>query len=158
MHFDEFELKQAETRVDKKSWDKWLQTVMDKGCFLLNCSGAKFADMIIVCKGGKYVIFIQEKHGEGAKNRANNERKIPTLSYKKVKAEHDKCKVKTPHLFVIITDEVFDSKEKLENNEIVLPSNMHSAAIGPLLALLRKHNHVPQELQKMRLEEKIVGV
>jgi hypothetical protein len=107
--------------------------------------------MIIVSKGGAYVVFIQEMQREVAKERAVKKTKIAPLIEKTLKAEHFKCAVTTPHLFVIITDEAFDSScSELKNNEIVLSSNMHSAAIGPLLTLLRKLNHAHQP-QKMTL-------
>ena len=151
MSFDQFELKRAKSRVEKRSWSDWLPILAEKGCFLLNCKGAAFADMIIVSKGGAYVVFIQEKQREVAKEQAQKKRKVPTLCYATVKEEHDKCDVSTAHLFVIITDEEFDDFASLRENEIVLSSEMHSAAIGPLLALLRKHNHA-QQPQKMSLE------
>ena len=144
MNFDQLELKKAESRVEEKSWDAWLKVLGAKGCFLLNGKGASLADMIIVAKRGTFVVFIQEMQREAAKEQACKKRKISTLSYNTVKAEHAKCNVSTPHLFVIITDEVFESHESLQENEIVLPSDMHSKAIGPLLALLRKHNHSHQ--------------
>jgi hypothetical protein len=79
-----------------------------------------------------------------------SQRKIPKFTYKNLNEEHDKCDVGTPHLFIIITDEVFDSSPSdppLRKNEIVLSPNLHSAAIGPLLALLRQHNHMPINLK-----------
>jgi hypothetical protein len=103
--------------------------------------------MIIVSKGGAYVVFIQEKQRQVTKNQAAMKRKIPKFTYKKLKEEHDKCDVGTPHLLIIITDEVFDSSPSdppLRKNEIVLSPNLNSAAIGPLLALLRQHNHAHQ--------------
>jgi hypothetical protein len=41
----------------------------------------------------------------------------------------------------MVTDADFTDSDKLENNEIVLPGRDHKNAIGPLLALLRLHNH-----------------
>jgi hypothetical protein len=141
MSFDKFELKKAKTRIGKDSWSKWHPLLAEKGCFLLNSKGASFADMIIVSMGDAYSVFIQEKQKEVAKEQAHKRRKVHKLSYQSVKEEHEKCNVSTSHLFVMITDEEFASNGGLSENEIVLSSEMHSAAIGPLLALLRKHNH-----------------
>ena len=141
MSFDCFELLEAGTRVDKNTWDDWLQKLGKAGCFLVNCKGASFADMIIVSKGGKFVIFLQEKRREVAKRQSAKKQKVPTASYRMVEIEHQKCDVATPHLFVLITDEDFSDQNSLKNNEIVLSYREHSSTIGPLLALLRKYNH-----------------
>ncbi len=72
------------------------------------------------------------------------ERTVPGLSVKRVREEHAKCDVETPHLFVLVTDEDFIDHESLASNEIVVSRRDHALMIGPLLALLRLfgHSHV----------------
>jgi hypothetical protein len=98
--------------------------------------------MIIIPKEGKNVILIQEKQVEVAKLAAINirKRKVPSFGCSKVNIEHKI--VPTAHLFVLISDEEFNDKvELLQDNEIVLSGRENATAIGPLLALLRLHNH-----------------
>ena len=156
MKFDQFVLKRAKTRITKQSWDGWLDLVKGEGCLVLNCSGAPYSELIILSKGAKYAVFIQEKHQTVAKETQLKKRKIPTLDYKDVALEHKKYNVATPHLFVMITDELFVSNEQLKNSEIVLPADLHKEPIVPLLALLRKHNHAHHQPEMIALKNSSV--
>lgn len=141
MTFDQFELCEAKTRITKTTWNTALSKLMECGAFVINCKGAPFADMIIVPKGGAFVIFLQEKQRERAKEQLRGEKTVPTLKAETVREEHAKCDVSTSHLFVLITDERFDAFDELKSNEVVLPCDQHGAVMGPLLALLRRFNH-----------------
>ena len=68
---------------------------------------------------------------------------VPSFGYNLVKEEHVKCDVKTPHLFILVSDKDFKAtdRDKIKDNEIVLPRTQHERALGPPLALLRRHNH-----------------
>ncbi len=138
--FESFTLVKAANQVTR-NWDATHSTLAKDGCFLVNSRSAPFADMVIVPKGGDFVVFLQEKQREKAKEQSNKKRKVPELSLEAVRKEHAKCNVSTLHLFVVITDEDFQDAAKLASNEIVLSYLHHAAAIGPLLALLRKFNH-----------------
>ena len=141
MTFEGFGISEAETRITTENWPTALSKLQERGAFVVNCKGAPFADMIIVPKGGAFVIFLQEKQRERAKEQMLAERTVPTLKVVTVQEEHKKCNVSTPHLFVLITDEHFEDFADLESNEVVLPYDQHGAVMGPLLALLRSFNH-----------------
>jgi hypothetical protein len=138
---DSYALFEAEKRITTKNWPTAVAKLQEQGVFVVNCREAPFADMIIVPKGGTFAIFLQEKQRERAKEKLLDGKTIPTVKIESVQEEHEKCKVDTPHLFVLITDERFDAYDQLKANEIVLPYDQHSAMMGPLLALLRRFNH-----------------
>ena len=138
---EDYALYEAESRITTKTWPAALSKLQERGAFVVNCKGAPFADMIIVPKGGEFVIFLQEKQRERAKEQMLAERTVPTLKVVTVQEEHKKCDVSTPHLFVLITDEHFEDFADLKSNEVVLPYDQHGAVMGPLLALLRSFNH-----------------
>ena len=68
--------------------------------------------------------------------------RLRTPSSQYVKEEHDKCNVRTKHLFVMITDEHYEQPDLLQENEIVLSPEYDEGGMGCQLALLRLHNHV----------------
>ena len=141
MSFDSFEPIQSSKQVTKRNWGAFLNQIKTRGGFFVNDRSATFANMMMISKGGKYAVFFQEKQRKVAKQQALKRRKVPQMNYEKVKKEHEKCNVITPHLFVMITDEDFEDWTNLKENEIVLSPAMHGDAISPQLALLRKHNH-----------------
>jgi hypothetical protein len=147
MLFDGFRMRTFATQVTMKTWATDLSSVKTTGGFLVNASGAPFCDMMIIPRGGERVILIQEKQEQVAKTAAlettpdGKRKRMPSFNVSRVVNEHAKCNVKTNHLFVMVTDADFTDSDKLENNEIVLPGRDHKNAIGPLLALLRLHNH-----------------
>jgi len=140
MTFEDYALYEAESRITTTTWPAALSKLQERGAFVVNCKGAPFADMIIVPKGGTFVVFLQEKQRERAKEQMLAERTVPTLKVETVQEEHKKCDVSTPHLFVLITDEHFEDFADLKSNEVVLPYDQHGAVMGPLLALLRSFN------------------
>jgi hypothetical protein len=142
MLFDSFQLIEWGHRITKSGWKGILDRYKTTGGFLVNGKGAKFADMVMISKGGNFVVFFQEKQREVAKRQATKKRKVPEMDYKYVKEEHDKCNVSTKHLFIMITDEHYGQWDLLQGNEIVLSPQYHEDAIGRQLALLRLHNHV----------------
>ena len=141
MTFEDFGIWEAESRITQETWETALPKLQKRGAFVVNCKGAPFADMIMVPKDGQFAIFIQEKQGEGAKEKQLAGKTVPTFKIGDVRREHDKCNVPFRHLFVLITDKGFDAVDKLAPNELVLPYDQHGAVMGPLLALLRKFNH-----------------
>uniref|UniRef100_A0A7S2XUH1 Crinkler (CRN) family protein n=1 Tax=Attheya septentrionalis TaxID=420275 RepID=A0A7S2XUH1_9STRA len=141
MSFDSFEVQDAQSQVTMTTWNSYLSKLTTGGGFLVNAKGTPFCDMIIVAKGGTRVILIQEKQAEVAKAAAIGLKRVPTLDYALVEREHKKCEVNTSHLFVMISDKDFTSSDMLKGNEIVLSATNHVDAFGPLLALLRLHNH-----------------
>ena len=90
LSFDSFIVAEAANQVTKATWGAALGKLAPTGRFLKNCRGAPFADMIIVPKGGAFVIFLQEKQGERAKDRSIAGRTVPTLKLETVQLEHDK--------------------------------------------------------------------
>ena len=141
MLFDSFQQIEWGHQITKKNWEEILDQYKTTGCFLVNGKGASFADMIMISKGGNFVVFFQEKQREVAKRQSTKKRKVPEMDYKYVKEEHDKCNVRTEHFFVLITDEHYKQWDCLQGNEIVLSPHYHEDAIGRQLALLRQHNH-----------------
>jgi hypothetical protein len=142
LEFTSFELAEAKSQVKEENWDVAFDSFKKKGAFVKNCRFASFGgDMMIVPKNGKFVLIIQEKQGEKAKTKRSQNTTVPTCTYDNVRKEHDKCKISTRHLFVFVTDEAFTEYDQLLSNEIVLSHSDHIAAMGSLLALLRKFNH-----------------
>jgi hypothetical protein len=156
MSFDCFKVQHAKSQVNMREWNGYLATLKTTGGFLVNARTAKFRDMIIIPKGGERVILIQEKQEEGAKGAAlgrsptGKKRKLLKFDYSRVADEHKKCDVKTIHLFVLVADKRFTGIDELKDNEIVIPGTDQGQAIGPLLALLRLHNHA----HRPKLEQK----
>jgi hypothetical protein len=93
LEFDEFVVTEASNQVTKINWGVVLEQLKAQGAFVVNCKGAPFADMIIVPKGGTFVIFLQEKQRERAKEQLLGERTVPTLKAETVREEHAKIKI-----------------------------------------------------------------
>jgi hypothetical protein len=150
MSFDaDCKISNAGRQVDMQTWAGFLSERKTTGGFFVNAPSAAFCDMMIIPKGGKHVILIQEKQEQQVAKVARlgktlvrgEKRKAPSFKVSRVTDEHKKCNVKTKHLFVMVADRGFTDGGELEKNEIVLPGTDHAKAIGPLLALLRLHNH-----------------
>ncbi len=141
LEFKLFEVQVSGRQIITDTWTKSLKVLKKNGGFIVNAPKAPCADGVIVPRKGKMAIFLQEKRVEVAKWQNRNEKKMHEFSIEHFRAEHAKCNVKTPHLFVLVTDEDFIDHEKLENNEIVVSHRDHASVIGPLLALLRLSNH-----------------
>jgi hypothetical protein len=139
--FKTFEVQVAQSQITVSTWAKFLEVLKKTGGFILNAPKAPFADGGLVPQRAEMVILVQEKQGEVAKRQNQKKRKVHELSIANVRAEHAKCNVKTPHLFVLVTDEDFTDHNELAENEIVVSHRDHAAVIGPLLALLRLFNH-----------------
>jgi hypothetical protein len=160
LEFDRFELLEWQNQT----WSRFVSEIQHgKSGFYVNAKGASFADMFIVSKNAEYAIMIQEKQVEGAKAKMLKSGTVPSFRYNLVQTEHDNCNIATPHLFVLVSDMGFHAGDwgKIQDNEIVFPCNEHAKAIGPLLALLRLHNHtrrrkevLPQKSRKRQRNNK----
>jgi hypothetical protein len=91
--------------------------------------------------GGEFVILGQDKLWGNAQRNNVARHTVPALNLAMVQEEHKKCRVQNEHLFVIVTDERFDDKHMLADNEIVISHDLHDMWMGPLLALMRLYNH-----------------
>jgi hypothetical protein len=100
-------------------------------CFVVNCKGATFGDMIIVPQDADFVLIVQEKQGEIAKKQQYNDKTVPTRKLQSVKEEHGKCRIQTSHLFIMFTDEDFTDQGSFADNEIVIPYSKHASVMGP---------------------------
>ena len=144
LEFDNRYLRQMENQITLNTWHHFERQMQrgDDG-FFVNAKGAPFSDALIIPKKAENVILIQEKQVEVAKKKARNNTTVPRFGYDLVKEEHEKCDVKTPHLFIIVSDKEFKAtdRDQIQSNEVVLPRTEHDKALGPLLALLRLHNH-----------------
>ena len=110
----------------------------------LNAKGARFGDSFAVSMDGEFVLIIQDKQSKEAKEQALKKKKgeVRQMTLKEVRDEHDKCKVVTSHLFVVITDKTFDDVDELGGDEIVISLSNLCPLLGPLLSALRKYNHI----------------
>ena len=147
LEFDNRCLRAMENQIALETWhDFELQMQRGEDGFFVNAKGAEFSDGLIIPKKAENVILIQEKQVEVAKKKARNNTTVPRFGYDLVKEEHEKCDVKTPHLFIIVSDKEdkefkATDRDQIQSNEVVLPRTEHDKALGPLLALLRLHNH-----------------
>lgn len=144
LEFDKRYLRAMENQITMKTWDDFeLQMQRGEDGFFVNAKSATFADGLIIPKGTENVILVQEKQVQVATRAARDGTTVPRFGYDSVKEEHDKCNVKTPHLFIMVSDKDFEAtdRDKIKSNEVVLPRSEHGKALGPLLALLRRHNH-----------------
>ena len=141
---EKLELRQMENQITLKTWKSFEEDLKSgEHGFLVNAQGAPFSDTLIIPKGADNVILIQEKQSELAKQKFLNDTAVPYFGKPLVDFEHNKCNIKTSHLFIIVSDKKFNEKDvsKIADNEIVLPMNKHKEALGPLLSLLHLHNH-----------------
>ena len=146
LRFDSFKLYSSKKRICLKNWEGNFQKLKDRGCFLLNGNEAPFADMMMVTKGGNFTILWQEKKTVISRIQAKRQRvdnknlKDKKVTYKAVQIEHDKCRIKESHLFVYVTDEVFEEYGMLKDDELVLSPKDHPEAFGSIVAVLRLYN------------------
>jgi hypothetical protein len=137
MKFASFELIQSPLKIDCSTWNtKDVKSIIRKG-FVLNVDKAAFADYVISNTSGTFVVLVQEKQSEVAKQKYLSHAVVEKQNIDSVIKEHEKCKISTNHLFVLITDREFSDHEKLKTNEIVISRKEQEAVFGPLLALLR---------------------
>jgi hypothetical protein len=137
LEFDSCKVVAAQKQITKATWAEWLKGAAARGVFAVNAPSSPFADAVVVPKGGEWAIVLRET----ATRQQLQDRTVLALSLSEVREEHEKCRVATPHLFVLVTDEDFAESAALEQNEIVVSFRRHAAVMGPLLALLRKYNH-----------------
>lgn len=142
----------TDRQITRQTWAN-SSAGLSAGAIVKNARSASFADMIIM--GDVFVIFLQEKQRENAKLQNINQKTVPTLKYEDVAAEHKKCDVETLHLFVLITDEDFKEHEKLHSNEIVVSCKEQDKLLGPLVAMLRKFNHISDKRIKIKLPDRL---
>ena len=143
LNFDTFDLIKSKERITLTNWKECLSQLQGKGAIVLNAKGSPFSDMLMVSKGGDFVVYIQEKQRQGSRDQNVKGNTVPKVTLEAVQEEHEKCNVDQNHLFVMITDDGPDEevKKKLGENELVLTNDTHEFAIGSLLALLRLYNH-----------------
>ncbi|CAB9502857.1 expressed unknown protein [Seminavis robusta] len=154
LEFDNRYLRAMENQITLKTWhDFELQMHTGEDGFFVNAKGATFSDGLIIPKKAENVILVQEKQVEVAKKKAIDDTTVPSFGYDSVKEEHNKCDVETSHLFIMVSDKDFKATDRgqIQSNEIILPRNEREKALGPLLALLRRHNHAPR-IEKPRGE------
>ncbi len=132
---------ESPNQVKKDNWKRFVDSHAESGAIMKNARSAPFSDSFIITKGGKFVIFIQDKLSEISQGKNVQGTTVPALSVETVRVEHEKCNVDTPHLFVVVTDHRFDHQKELAPNEIVLSHDVHGKWMGPLWALMRLHNH-----------------
>ncbi len=138
---DKISFDESLKQVNKDNWHEFWDSHSESGAITKNARSAEFSDSFIITKGGKFAIFIQDKLSELSQGKNVSGRTVPALMLEAVRSEHEKCKVDTPHLFVVVTDHRFDEQNGLAPNEIVLSHDVHGKWMGPLWALMRLHNH-----------------